>query len=81
MSAQASMTWWYQASFIGEPSRIFSLKVALKIQAWNGEGGMEEISRNLLRNESKGSIDSHPPLFQLHLEKRFKVVCFKFWWG
>ena len=81
MSAQASMTWWYQASFIGEPSRMFSIKVALKIQAWNGEGRMEEISRNLLRNESKGSIDSHPPLFQLHLEKRFIVVCFKFWWG
>ena len=31
--AQASTTWLYQASLIGEPSKMFSLNVALKIQA------------------------------------------------
>ena len=38
VSAHASMTWWYHASSIGEPSRMFSLNVALKIHACQYEG-------------------------------------------
>ena len=34
VSAHASKTWWYQASLIGDPSKMFSLSVALKIHAW-----------------------------------------------